>query len=35
MSMWTHITGAIRVNAIGRTQAEKEYILKTILDHCN
>lgn len=33
MSMWTHITGVIRVDAIGRTQAEKEYILKTILDH--
>ncbi len=33
MSMWTYINGTITVNAIGRTQAEKEYILRTVLDH--
>lgn len=33
MSMWTYISGTITVDAIGRTQAEKEYILRTILDH--
>lgn len=33
MSMWTYINGTITVDAIGRTQAEKEYILRTVLDH--
>lgn len=33
MSAWTYINGTITVDAVGRTQAEKEYILKTILDH--
>lgn len=33
MSYWTYINGTITVNAIGRTQAEKEYILRTVLDH--
>lgn len=33
MSMWTHIHGTIKVFPIGRTQAEKTYILQTILDH--
>lgn len=33
ISSWTYINGTITVDAVGRTQAEKEYILKTILDH--
>lgn len=33
MSMWTYITGAIEVSVPGRTQAEIDYILQTILDH--
>lgn len=33
MSSWTYVNGTITVDAIGRTQAEKEYILKTVLDH--
>ena len=33
MSMWTYILGTIEVSPCGRTQAEKEYILKTVLDH--
>lgn len=33
MSYWTYINGTITVDAIGRTQAEKEYILRTVLDH--
>lgn len=33
MSYWTHITGMVRVCPMGRTQAEKEYILKTVLEH--
>lgn len=33
MSYWTYINGTITVNAIGRTQAEKEYILRTVLNH--
>ena len=33
MSQWTHIFGTIRVIPMGRTQAEKTYILKTVLEH--
>ena len=33
MSYWTHITGTITVSPMGRTQAEKRYILETVLDH--
>ena len=33
MSYWTHIQGSIRVSVNGRTQAEVEYVLKTVLDH--
>lgn len=33
MSMWTYINGTITVSPIGRTQAEKRYILETVLDH--
>ena len=33
MSYWTHISGTVTVFPMGRTQAEKRYILETILDH--
>lgn len=33
MSMWTYIRGIIEVCPFGRTQAEDEYILKTVLSH--
>lgn len=33
MSMWTYIYGTITVRPLGRTQEEKEYILKTVLNH--
>ena len=33
MSVWTSIRGIIEVNPIGRTQAEKRYILETVLAH--
>ena len=33
MSYWTHITGTITVAPMGRTQAEKRYILETVLEH--
>lgn len=33
MSFWTHITGTITVSPLGRTQAEKRYILDTVLGH--
>ena len=33
MSYWTHITGTITVRPMGRTQAEKRYILETVLEH--
>ena len=33
MSMWTYITGTIQISVPGRTQAECDYILKTILNH--
>lgn len=33
MSWWTYINGTVTVSPMGRTQAEKRYILETILDH--
>ena len=33
MSNWTHIRGMITVSPFGRTQAEKRYILDTVLEH--
>ena len=33
MSWWTYVTGTITVEPIGRTQAEKRYILDTVLSH--
>lgn len=33
MSFWTYISGMIEVDVPGRTQAEIDYILTTILDH--
>lgn len=33
MSMWTYINGTITVRPMGRTQAEKRYILETVLNH--
>ena len=33
MSSWTYITGTITASPIGRTQAEKRYILDTVLAH--
>lgn len=33
MSNWTYITGTIVVAPMGRTQAEKRYILDTVLEH--
>lgn len=33
MSYWTDIHGTIVVSLFGRTQAEKKYILDTVLDH--
>lgn len=33
MSSWTYIKGVIEVSPMGRTQAEEEYILKTVLSH--
>lgn len=33
MSYWTHINGTITVCPLGRTQAEKRYILETVLNH--
>lgn len=33
MSWWTYINGTIQVSAPGRTQAECDYILRTVLDH--
>lgn len=31
--MWVYIRGVIEVEPLGRTQAEKTYILQTVLDH--
>ena len=33
MSYWTYISGTITVEPSGRTNEEKEYILKTVLNH--
>lgn len=33
MSWWTYINGTIEVQPMGRTQAEKRYILETVLNH--
>jgi len=33
MSYWTYVNGNIVVSPMGRTQAEKRYILETVLDH--
>ena len=33
MSYWTYINGTVTVRPMGRTQAEKRYILETVLDH--
>lgn len=33
MSYWTYVNGNITVSPMGRTQAEKKYILETVLDH--
>lgn len=33
MSNWTYVRGQVIVSPIGRTQLEKEYILKTVLNH--
>lgn len=33
MGYWTHVNGNIVVSPMGRTQAEKRYILETVLDH--
>lgn len=33
MSYWTYINGTVKVHPMGRTQAEKRYILETVLEH--
>lgn len=33
MSMWTYVRGLIELSVPGRTQAEKDYILQTVIDH--
>ena len=33
MSYWTYVRGVITVEPMGRTQAEKRYILNTVLEH--
>lgn len=33
MSSWTYIRGLIELDVPGRTQAEKDYILQTVIDH--
>ena len=33
MSWWTYINGTITVRPMGRTQAEKRYVLDTVLEH--
>lgn len=33
MSWWSYVHGTIVVSPMGRTQAEKRYILETVLDH--
>lgn len=33
MSIWSYVTGWIQCAPFGRTQEEKEYVLKTVLNH--
>lgn len=33
MSSWTYVQGLIELDVSGRTQAEKNYILQTVIDH--
>lgn len=33
MSSWTYVRGLIELGVPGRTQAEKDYILQTVIDH--
>ena len=33
MSFWSYVKGMIEVYPMGRTQAEKRYILETVLSH--
>lgn len=33
MSMWTYVRGLIELDVPGRTQAEKDYILQTVIAH--
>ena len=33
MSMWTYVRGLIELDVPGRTQAEKDYILQTVINH--
>ena len=33
MSWWTYLHGTVTVRPMGRTQAEKRYILDTVLEH--
>lgn len=33
MSWWTYVHGIVVVKPMGRTQAEKRYILDTVLEH--
>lgn len=33
MSSWTYVQGLIELDVPGRTQAEKNYILQTVIDH--
>lgn len=33
MSWWTYINGTVTVRPMGRTQAEKRYVLDTVLEH--
>ena len=33
MSSWTYVQGLIKLDVPGRTQAEKNYILQTVIDH--
>lgn len=33
MSFWTYVHGTVTVHPMGRTQAEKRYILDTVLNH--
>ena len=33
MSFWTYLAGTVTVRPMGRTQEEKEYILKSVINH--